>query len=133
MLNHITLMGRLTADPDLKRTPGGTPVTQFTLAVERDYKSGEERQTDFIDIVAWRGTAEFAVKNFSKGRMAAVTGRLQIRDWTTKDGDKRRSAEIVADSIYFADSKRKEEEVKPADFKPVEVMDETDDDPDLPF
>lgn len=107
MLNHITLMGRLTRDPELRRTQSGTAVTSFTLAVDRDFKSQSgEKETDFIDIVAWRSTAEFVSKYFSKGRMAVVEGRLQIRDWTDKDGGKRRSAEVVADNVYFGDSKR---------------------------
>lgn len=107
MLNHITLMGRLTRDPELRRTQSGTAVTSFTLAVDRDFKSpGGEKETDFIDIVAWRSTAEFVSKYFSKGRMAVVEGRLQIRDWTDKDGGKRKSAEILANSVYFGDSKQ---------------------------
>lgn len=107
MLNRIVLMGRLTRDPELRRTQNGTAVASFALAVDRDYAAqGAERETDFIDIVAWRGTAEFAQKYFSKGRMAVVAGRLQIRNWEDKDGNKRRSAEVVADSIYFGDSKR---------------------------
>ena len=108
MLNHITLMGRLTRDPELRYTQSGTPVASFSLAVERDFGSrdGGERQTDFIDIVAWRQTGEVVSKYFSKGRMAIVSGRLQMRDWTDKDGNKRRSAEVVADNVYFGDSKR---------------------------
>ena len=107
MLNKIILMGRLTRDPELRRTGSGTAVTSFALAVDRDFKGqGGEKETDFIDIVAWRSTAEFVSKYFTKGRMAVVEGRLQIRDWTDKDGNKRRSAEVVADSIYFGDSKR---------------------------
>ena len=106
MLNEIVLMGRLTRDPELRRTGGGTAVTTFTLAVDRDFvETGKERETDFIDVVAWKGTAEFVAKNFTKGRMAAVKGRLQIRNWTDKDGNKRRSAEVAADNVYFADSK----------------------------
>ena len=107
MLNHITLMGRLTRDPELRRTQSGTAVTSFTLAVDRDFKSQfGEKETDFIDIVVWRSTAEFVSKYFSKGRMAVVEGRLQIRDWTDKDGGKRKSAEILANSVYFGDSKQ---------------------------
>ncbi len=108
MLNRIILMGRLTRDPELRHTQTGTPVASFSLAVDRDFKSrdGGERATDFIDIVAWRGTAEFVSKYFTKGRMAVVEGRLQIRDWTDRDGGKRRSAEVIADNIYFGDSKR---------------------------
>ena len=107
MLNKVFIMGRLTRDPELRRTQSGTPVTSFSLAVDRDFKSqGGEKQTDFIDVVAWRSTAEFVAKYFTKGRMAVVEGRLQIRDWTDKDGNKRRTAEVVADNIYFGDSKR---------------------------
>lgn len=108
MLNHITIMGRLTRDPDLRYTQSQTPVTSFTLAVDRDYSSKDtgEKQTDFIDCVAWRSTAEFVSKYFSKGRMAVVSGRLQLRDWTDKDGNKRRSAEVVAENVYFGDSKK---------------------------
>ncbi len=107
MLNHIVLMGRLTRDPELRRTGSGIAVASFTLAVDRDYAAqGAERETDFIDIVAWRNTAEFVSKYFSKGRMAVVSGRLQIRNWNDKEGNKRRSAEVVADNIYFGESKR---------------------------
>ena len=107
MLNKIILMGRLTRDPELRRTGTGTAVTSFSLAVDRDFKSQSgEKETDSIDIVAWRSTAEFVSKYFTKGRMAVVEGRLQIRDWTDKDGGKRRSAEVVADNVYFGDSKR---------------------------
>ena len=109
MLNKIVLMGRLTRDPELRRTQSGTAVASFTLAVDRDYKPQDgERETDFIDIVAWRGTGEFVSKYFTKGRMAVVEGRLQVRDWTDKDGNKRRSTEVVADNVYFGDSKRPE-------------------------
>ena len=107
MLNKIFIMGRLTRDPELRRTQSGTAVTSFTLAVDRDFKSQSgEKETDFIDVVAWRSTAEFAAKYFTKGRMAIVEGRLQIRPWTDKEGNSRRSAEVVADNIYFGDSKR---------------------------
>ena len=107
MLNKVFIMGRLTRDPELRRTQSGTAVTSFSLAVDRDFKSqGGEKETDFIDIVAWRNTAEFVSKYFTKGRMAVVEGRLQIRDWTDKDGNKRRTAEVVADQVYFGDSKR---------------------------
>ena len=107
MLNKIILMGRLTRDPELRRTGSGTAVTSFSLAVDRDFKSQSgEKETDFIDVVAWRNTAEFVSKYFTKGRMAIVEGRLQIRDWTDKDGGKRRSAEVVADNVYFGDTKR---------------------------
>ena len=108
MLNHITIMGRLTRDPELKYTQSQTPVTGFTLAVDRDFggRDGGEKQTDFIDCVAWRQTAEFVSKYFTKGRMAVVSGRLQIRDWTDREGGKRRSAEVVVDNVYFGDSRR---------------------------
>jgi len=107
MLNHITIMGRLTRDPELRRTGTGVAVASFTLAVDRDFGGqGGERETDFIDCVAWRQTGEFVSKYFTKGRMAVVSGRLQIRNWTDKDGNKRRTAEIVADNVYFGDSKR---------------------------
>lgn len=100
-------MGRLTHDPELRHTGSGTAVASFSLAVDRDYKTQNgEKETDFIDIVAWRNTAEFVHKYFTKGRMAVVEGRLQVRDWTDKDGGRRRSAEVVADNIYFGDSKR---------------------------
>ena len=106
MLNHIDLMGRLTRDPELRRTGSGIPVTTFTLAVDRDFSTnGQEKETDFIDIVTWRSTAEFVSKYFSKGRMAVVSGRLQIRVWQDKEGNKRRSAEVVADNVYFGDSR----------------------------
>ena len=108
MLNHITIMGRLTRDPELRRTGSGIAVASFTLAVDRDFspKDGGERETDFIDCVAWRQTGEFVSKYFTKGRMAVVSGRLQIRGWTDKDGNKRRTAEVVADNVYFGDSRR---------------------------
>ena len=108
MLNHITLMGRLTRDPELRYTGSGTAVASFSLAVERDFVSrdGGERQTDFIDCVAWRQTGEFVSKYFAKGNMAAVSGRLQIRDWNDKEGNKRRSAEVVVDNVYFCESKK---------------------------
>ena len=109
MLNKIILMGRLTRDPELRRTGSGTAVTSFALAVDRDFKGqGGEKETDFIDVVAWRNTAEFVSKYFTKGRMAVVEGRLQIRDWTDKEGNKRRSAEVIADNVYFGDSKPKD-------------------------
>lgn len=111
MLNRIVIMGRLTREPELRRTGSGVAVTSFTVAVDRNFapKDGGERETDFIDCVAWRGTGEFVDKYFSKGSMAVVAGRLQIRQWTDKEGNKRHSAEIVADNVYFGDSKRKSE------------------------
>lgn len=110
MLNQITVMGRLTKDPELRYTQTQTPVTSFTLAVDRDYvPKGEGRQTDFITCVAWRGTAEFVNKYFSKGSMAVILGRLQSRDWTDKEGNKRREWEIIADTVYFGESKQSSE------------------------
>ena len=108
MLNHITIMGRLVRDPELRRTGSGVAVASFTVAVDRDFggRDGGERETDFIDCVAWRQTGEFVSKYFTKGRMIVVSGRLQIRSWTDKDGNKRRTAEVVADNCYFGDSKR---------------------------
>lgn len=140
MLNHIDIMGRMTRDPELRRTGSGIAVTSFTLAVDRDFgpKDGGERETDFIDVVCWRSTAEFVEKYFSKGSMAIASGRLQIRSWTDKDGNKRRSAEVLADNVYFGESK-KSDSYNPAsannsssapaqEFAPIE-----DDDAQLPF
>lgn len=107
MLNHIVLMGRLTRDPELRYTQSQIPVASFTLAVDRDFgRDGAERQTDFIDIVTWRKTAEFAAKHFGKGSSMAVSGRLQMRNWQDNNGNKRVSAEVIADNIYFAGSRR---------------------------
>ena len=116
MLNHIIVMGRLVRDPELRYTQSQLPVVSFTVAVDRDFggRDGGEKQTDFIDCVAWRHTAEFVSKYFAKGSMAVVSGRLQIRDWTDRDGNKRRSAEIVADNVYFGDSRRRDEGSAPA-------------------
>ena len=109
MLNHIVIMGRLTADPELRRTGSGVAVASFTVAVDRDYNpQGQEKETDFIPCVAWRNTGEFVSKYFTKGRMIVVDGRLQIRRWTDKEGNKRSTAEIVADHCYFGDSKRED-------------------------
>ena len=133
MLNKIILMGRLTRDPELRRTGSGTAVTSFALAVDRDFKGqGGEKETDFIDVVAWRGTAEFAAKYLDKGRMAAVTGSLQGRSWEDKDGNKRRSMEVLAESIYFADSKREETTGRGVDVS-ADDFQEVEDDGDLPF
>ena len=109
MLNHITIMGRLTRDPE-RYTQSQTPVASFTVAVDRDFggRDGGEKQTDFIDCVAWRQTAEFVSKYFTKGSMAVVSGRLQIRDWTDREGGKRRSAEVVVDNMYFGESRRRD-------------------------
>ncbi len=108
MLNHIVIMGRLTRDPELRRTGSGIAVASFSVAVDRDFGKNEngEKETDFIDCVAWRQTGEFVSKYFTKGRMIVVSGRLQVRSWTDKDGNKRRTAEVVADNVYFGDSKR---------------------------
>ena len=108
MLNHITIMGRLTRDPELRRTGTGIAVASFTVAVDRDFggREGGERETDFIDCVAWRSTGEFVSKYFTKGSMIVVSGRLQIRSWTDKEGNKRRTAEVVADNVYFGESRR---------------------------
>ena len=136
MLNRIIVMGRMTRDPELRRTNSGTAVASFTVAVDRDFKSQSgEKETDFIDVVAWRNTAEFASKYFSKGRMAVVEGRLQIRDWTDKDGNKRRSAKIVADSVYFGDSKRDGGDTVQSEpqSEPQSGFSEVEDDGDLPF
>ena len=120
MLNHITLMGRLTRDPELRRV-GEVPVCSFTLAVDRDFKNNGQAETDFIDIVAWRNTGTFVSQYFTKGRMAVVSGRLQIREWTDKEGNKRRSAEVVAENVYFGDSKKNDNadgQEPPAGFVP---------------
>ena len=132
MLNRIIVMGRMTRDPELRRTNSGTAVASFTVAVDRDFKSQSgEKETDFIDIVAWRNTAEFVSKYFSKGRMAVVEGRLQLRDWTDKEGNKRRTAEIVADSVYFGDSKRDGGDT--VQSEPQGDFSEIEDDGHLPF
>lgn len=140
MLNKIFIMGRLTRDPELRRTNNGTAVTSFTLAVDRDFKNADgTKETDFIDVVSWRSTAEFAAKHFTKGRMAVVEGRLQMRDWTDKNGNKRRNSEVITDNVYFGDSRsdnapgnyqaaKAPVNVDAEDFAEVE-----DDDSDLPF
>ena len=133
MLNRIIVMGRMTRDPELRRTNSGTAVASFTVAVDRDFKTQSgEKETDFIDVVAWRNTAEFVSKYFSKGRMAVVEGRLQLRDWTDKEGNKRRTAEIVADSVYFGDSKKDNESAQ-AQSEPQGGFSEVEDDGDIPF
>lgn len=144
MLNHITIMGRMTRDPELRHTQSDIPVASFTLAVDRDFKEkgSDERATDFIDCVAWRHSGEFAAKYFTKGSMAVVSGCLQIRDWTDREGNKRRSAEVVVDNIYFGDSKRKNEDGdrEPPEYTDGDVPDdffpdlgEDGDDGDLPY
>ncbi len=133
MLNHITIMGRLTRDPELKTTNSGVSVVSFSIAVDRDFadKESGERGVDFIDVTAWRHTAEFVSRYFTKGRMAVVSGRLQTRNWTDKEGCKRKAVEIVADNVYFGDSKRNDFETTapsappaPSDFAPIEGDDE---------
>lgn len=134
MLNTITIMGRLTRDPELRRTGKGTAVTSFTLAVDRDFTSeGQEKETDFIDCVAWRGAAEFVDKYFSKGRMAVVSGRLQIRNWKDKDGKDRRSAEVLAENIYFGDSKKSENQASAEPAATASDFEILDEDSQLPF
>lgn len=130
MLNHIVVMGRLTREPELRRTQSGIAVASFTLAVDRDYSSKDsgERGVDFIDIVAWRSTGEFVQKYFTKGSPAIVSGRLQIRTWEDKDWNKRKTAEIVADHVYFGSSKSGTSQAKEPEFTELE-----DDDSDLPF
>lgn len=124
MLNHIVLLGRIARDIELRHTQDGTAVTSFTLAVDRDVKGRDgHRETDWIDVVAWRGMAEFVSRYLGKGRMVVVEGRLQMRDWMDKAGNKRRSAEVIADSVYFADSKRTESANRTEDnmYMPPEV------------
>lgn len=138
MLNHITLMGRLARDPELRHTQSGTPVATFRLAVDRDFKDKNtgERATDWIDVVAWRSTGEFAAKYLSRGRLAVVDGRLQMREWTDKDGNKRTTAEVVAENVYFGDSRRDgEERVQAPASCPAQdnQFSEIDGDGDLPF
>ena len=139
MLNHITIMGRLVADPEIRYTRSGTPVASFRLAVDRDFKDKEtgDRKADFISVVVWNGTAEFVSRNFSKGRMAVADGRLQIRDWTDKDGNRRTAAEVVAGNVYFADSRRDgvhgHSEYSGQDAQPNEFQEMTDDDGEIPF
>ena len=135
MLNKIIIMGRLARDPELRRTQSGTPVASFSLAVDRDFKDQSgEKGVDFIDVVARRNTAEFVSRYFTKGRMAVVEGRLQVRDWKADDGSKRRTAEVVADSIYFGDSKR-EDSGRPVTAypEPAEIVELDEDGETLPF
>lgn len=125
MLNHITIMGRICNDIELRRTGSGVAVTSFTMAVDRDFKEKNgEKETDFIEVVAWRNTAEFVDKYFGRGRVAVVSGRLQIRSWTDKDGNKRKTAEVVADNVYFGDSKTNVDGFKPVtNFETVPAVD----------
>ena len=143
MLNHIDLMGRLTRDPELRHTQSGTAVASFAIAVDRDRKNDKgERDTDFIEVVAWGSTAEFVSKYFPKGRMAVVSGRLQVRKWQNKDGENRYSTEVVADNVYFGDSKKEGSGNSPAAVPPTDdygmpsgdqFTDLNDDDGELPF
>ena len=133
MLNHLTIMGRLTRDPELRYTNAGTAVASFALAVDRDFKGQDgQKETDFIECVAWRGTGEFVSKHFFKGKMAGVGGRLQIRDWTDKQGNKRKSAEVVVSNTYFGDSRR-EKERHEDDFPEPDFEEMDEEDVDLPF
>ena len=134
-MNRVCIMGRLTRDPELRRTQSGTAVTSFTLAVDDDFKGKQsgERKTYFIDVVAWRQSAEFVSQYFAKGRMAIVDGRLQSRKWEDKDGNKRTAIEVVADSVYFGDSKRQEGNDSLASYSTAGGMIEVEDDGELPF
>ena len=118
MLNHIAIMGRLVRDPELRRTGSGVAVASFTVAVDRDFgaKDGGQKETDFIDCVAWRQTGEFVSKYFRKGGMIVVSGRLQIRNWTDKDGNKRKTAEVVADNCYFGSTKKESDSGTPNSY-----------------
>ena len=133
MLNHIDIMGRLTRDPELRRTASGTAVTNFAVAVDRDFPNKEtgEKETDFIECVAWRAAGEFVSKYFTKGSMIAVSGRLQIRKWQDKDGNNRYTAEVVADNCYFGESKRKDNDSFASGSEPYAMLDADDDA--LPF
>lgn len=136
MLNRIVVMGRLTKNPEIRRTANGTAVTSITLAVERDFKEQNgEKKTDFIDVVAWKNTAEFVSQYFSKGRMAVVEGRLQLRDWKDQNGNNRRNAEIIAENVYFGDSKHSESyaERNESDVNPAPEIREEQEDGELPF
>ena len=137
MLNRIIIMGRLTKDPELRRTQSGNAVTSFTLAVDRDFKDQNgEKETDFIEVVAWRNTAEFICRYFGKGRMAVVEGRLQMRDWKDQNGNNRRAAEVIADNVYFGDSKREESYAERNEAPDVDSntrIAEEEDDGELPF
>lgn len=136
-MNHVMLIGRLTRDPELRHTNSGSAVASFAIAV--DHRASQETHTDFIDIVAWKGTAEFVSRYFNKGQMIAVHGRLQIREWTDKDGNKRKSAEVVADNVYFTESKKsRTESTEPAqaEFEGITTQAEFEDitdDGELPF
>ena len=134
MLNKVFMQGRLVADPELRHTPNGVAVASFRIAVDRDFKDKSgERQADFVNVIAWRATAEFVSKFFSKGRMAIVEGKLQSRNYEDKDGNKRYALEVVADNIYFGDSKRDQKPEKEPEFQPPQFTEYQDDDGDLPF
>ncbi len=133
MLNHITIMGRLTKNPEMRRTGSGKAVTSFTLAVDRDFTTGGEKETDFIECVAWGNTAEFVNTYFSKGRMAVVSGRLQIRKWQDKEGNKRSTAEVVANNVYFGESKNENTSAAPNVAPAQFTMLDDNDDAQLPF
>lgn len=129
MLNRVIVMGRLTRDPELRRTSSGISVVAFSLAVERDFKpkDNSSKEVDFLDVVAWRGTADFVSKYLTKGRAVVVSGRLQVRLWKDQEGNKRKSIEILADSVYFADSKKGETGQQQEDLREVAI------DADFPF
>lgn len=133
MLNHAVIMGRLTRAPELRRTPDGTAVTSFTLAVNRTYGKEDRQQVDFIDIVAWRKTAEFVEKWFHKGMQVAVSGRIQTRNWEDKQGNKRKSVEVIADEVHFAESKRDGTVVANTEAAANVAFTEVEDDGELPF
>lgn len=134
MLNKVFMQGRLVADPELRHTPNGVAVASFRIAVDRDFKDKSgERQADFVNIVAWRAAGEFVSKFFSKGRMAIVEGKLQSRNYEDKDGNKRYALDVVADNVYFGDSKRDQEPEKEPEFQPPQFTEYQDDDGDLPF
>ena len=134
MLNKVFMQGRLVADPELRHTPNGVAVASFRIAVDRDFKDKSgERQADFVNVIAWRATAEFVSKFFSKGRMAIVEGKLQSRNYEDKDGNKRYALEVIADNVYFGDSKKDQEPEKEPELQPTQFTEYLDDDGDLPF
>ena len=134
MLNKVFMQGRLVSDPELRHTPNGVAVASFRIAVDRDFKDkAGKRQADFVNVIAWRATAEFVSKFFSKGRMAIVEGKLQSRNYEDKDGNKRYALEVIADNVYFGDSKKDQEPEKEPEFQPPQFTDYQDDDGDLPF
>lgn len=134
MLNKVFMQGRLVADPELRHTPNGVAVASFRIAVDRDFKDKSgERQADFVNVIAWRAIGEFVSKFFSKGRMAIVEGKLQSRNYEDKDGNKRYALEVIADNVYFGDSKKDQEPEKEPEFQPPQFTEYQDDDGDLPF